>query len=240
MNVLFLITARGGSRGVPKKNIRSISGLPLIAYKIISAQKTKCDHKKILLSTDSTEIADVARAYEVDVPFKRPARLASDTAPSLDVILHAMEWVEANDPTKYDALFLLEPSSPFGTYKDFEAALDLLKNPEIQSVVSVHATSPNTLYIVPLSENGSLSRLVDNLKKVKKLRRQDFRLEYTPSGALYCARWDFFKANKTFYGERTYPVIQDDAYALEIDTMRDLEYAQFLVDKKYIDISFWR
>ena len=96
MKVLFIITARGGSKGIPKKNIKILGKLPLIAYNIISAQK--CNIKKrIIVSTDDPEIAEVALRYGAEVPFKRPKELATDEASSIDVVIHAMEWIEEND-----------------------------------------------------------------------------------------------------------------------------------------------
>ena len=121
---MFLITARGGSKGVPKKNIVEVGGLPLLAYKAIASKRSDyCS--RLIISTDSVEIAEVARKYEVEVPFMRPAHLATDESSSIDVILHAMEWIKINDTSKYDALCLLEPSSPFLTYEDVNKAAAL-------------------------------------------------------------------------------------------------------------------
>ncbi len=239
MRVLFLITARGGSKGVPKKNIREIAGLPLLAFKTVSAQKTNCD-KRIILSTDSEEIAAVGRKYGAEVPFMRPAELASDSATSMDVIVHAMNWARDNDSRRYDVLFLLEPSSPFGTSEQFNEALTLLERNDVDNVVSVRASEPNTRFIVPLSENGSLSILADNLQALASMRRQDFVEEYTPSGALYCAKWEPLLRDRTFYTHRTFPVIQGASYAVEIDSVDDLEYAEYLVQSNRVDMKYWR
>ena len=95
MKVLFIITARGGSKGVPRKNIVDMGGLPLIAYKIISAKNSRFD-KRIIVSTEDDEIAEIARRYGAEVPFKRPEELAADNADSMDVVYHAMKWIEKN------------------------------------------------------------------------------------------------------------------------------------------------
>jgi CMP-N,N'-diacetyllegionaminic acid synthase len=240
MNVLFLITARGGSKSVPKKNIREIGGLPLIAYKAIAATKAQCGKKRIMLSTDSEEIIQVGRKHGIEVPFIRPAELATDTASSIDVVLHSMRWVEENDPCAYDVICLLEPSSPFGTGEEISQGLLILQNKkDAGCVVSVKPTEPNSVFIVPLAEDGSLSLLAQRIKNLKKVRRQDFKKEYTPSGAFYMSRWESFKKEKTFYTPATYPVIQDSYYGIEIDSMSDLELAEYYVLKGLVDIKKW-
>ncbi len=239
MRVLFIITARGGSKGVPGKNIREIGGIPLLAYKAISANKTRCE-KRIILSTDSHEIAEIGRKCGIEVPFMRPKHLATSKASSIDVIKHAMGWVEKNDENQYDAVFLLEPSSPFGTWEDFEQALNILAKPGVDNVVAVKEVHPNTIFSVYLGPDGSLATLGKRLAKLKTMRRQDFKPEYTPSGALYCSRWEAFKKRPTFYSSRTYTVIQEDAYAVEIDSMVDLAFTEFVVEKGLIDLSYWK
>ena len=239
MKVLFLVTARGGSKGVPRKNIRKLNGLELIGYKIISAKKTRVE-KRIILSTDDEEIAKIGKQYGAEVPFMRPKELASDTASSVDAVIHAMDWVEKNDETKYDIVFLLEPSSPFGTFIDFEKALKLLNEHYVDNVVGVRKTEPNSIFIVPLAEDGSLKILGERIKKLNFVYRQHFKDEYTPNGTLYCSKWNKFKENKTFYTEKTFPIIQDEHYSIEIDCVRNLEFAEYIVDKKLIDLDFWK
>ena len=243
MNVLFVVTARGGSKGVPNKNITDLAGLPLLAYKIISAQRTKCD-KRIILSTDSEAIAEVGRKYGAETPFVRPAVLATDTSLSADVVLHAMDWVERKG-SRFDCVFVLEPTSPFGTYKDFEAALKLMESPHIDNVVGVRETEPNSIFITPLEEDGSLKGLASKLASTRNLNRQNFKKEYTPNGTLYVSRWDAFKQQNTehkkwFYTERTYTVIQERYYSIEIDSKDDLMLARFAAEQGLVDLSYWK
>ena len=126
MKVLFVITARGGSKGVPRKNIKMLGPFPLLAYKIISAKKCNVN-KRIIVSTDDKEIAAVSKKYGAEVPFIRPDFLATDTASSMDVVEHTMQWIKENDKEKYEYVCLLEPSSPFASYEDLNIAFKLIK-----------------------------------------------------------------------------------------------------------------
>ena len=120
MNCLYIIPARGGSKGIPKKNIKELGGRPLIAYSIDAAREAGADDERIILSTDSSEIALTARRLGLDVPYRRPAALATDTAGSREVILDAMAWADRRG-IAYDCVVLLQPTSPFRTADDIRA-----------------------------------------------------------------------------------------------------------------------
>lgn len=180
MKTLFLITARGGSKGIPGKNIRPFAGLPLICHAIDQARAFAADCD-ICLSTDSDEIADVARAHGLDVPFMRPAELATDTASSHDVILHAWQWYHARG-ISYDRIVLLQPTSPLRTVGDIGAAIDLWR-PDLDMVVSVCESAANPYY--NLFEAGS-----DGFLRISKgeggfTRRQDAPKVWQYNGAVY-------------------------------------------------------
>jgi CMP-N,N'-diacetyllegionaminic acid synthase len=139
LDVLFLLVGRGGSRGLPRKNLREISGLSLTAYKARSAKRSRyCS--RLIVSSDSTEIQDEAKLFGAEVLFTRPAELATDTARSSDVVLHAMDWIEANEGRKYDAIMLLEPSSPFARADHYDAAIELFVQNNAELVVGMRET----------------------------------------------------------------------------------------------------
>lgn len=239
MNILFLITARGGSKGVPKKNIIDLGNIPLLGYKAISAKKSNyCT--RLILSSDSEEIAEVAKVYGVEVPFLRPKYLAADEANSIDVILHAMDWIEKNDIKKYDAICLLEPSSPFATYEDINNAVELFISKKALGVLSVKAVDVNSVFVSDIGEDLNMSKHFEKINSLNKLRRQDFKEEYTMNGAIYIADWDYFKGNKSFHSEKTYAYIMPEEKSVEIDTMNNLYYARFLIEKDIININFWK
>lgn len=239
MNVLFVIAARGGSKGVPRKNIKLLGGMPLIAYKIISAQKCQYD-KRIIVSTDDDEIADISKKYGADVPFIRPKELATDSASSIDVVLHAMDWVSENDTRKYDYVCLLEPSSPFASYRDLDEALRILDECRGDTLLGMKEVEVTTNFIHPLDENGGLSEFYYALENLSSLRRQDQKREYTMNGCMYISRWNYFVKNKMFHSVKSIPYIMPEEKSIEIDTLFDYEIARMLIEKKVIDLDLWK
>lgn len=238
MKVLFIVTARGGSKGVPRKNIRMIGKLPLIAYKVIAAQKCKFE-KRIIISTDDEEIAAIGKEYGGEVPFMRPAELATDTASSMDVISHAVSWVEEHDQQKYDYICMLEPSSPFASYKDFDAALELIESYSADTLLGMKKVDVSSAFIHTLDENGKLSNFYRSIRGMQSVRRQDQIPEYTMNGCMYVARWDYFKEYGIFHSDNSIPYIMSEELSVEIDSMLSYELACLLVDKGLIDTSLW-
>lgn len=238
MKILYLITARGGSKGVKRKNIREIGGLPLVAFKIIAAQKCKYDGR-IIVSTDDQEIADVCAKYGAEVPFMRPDYLSSDTATSLDVVEHAVQWIEANDTEKYDYIFLLEPASPFGTSEDFEKAIELMMSTDADSVLGVKEAEKNSKFIKTLDENGRMSNFYREVVKLSNINRQAQEKEYVVNGCLYVIKWDYFKKNKMIWAENSVPYIMPDVYSVDINNEIDLGYANYLVESGNVDMGYW-
>lgn len=237
--ILYVVTARGGSKGVPRKNIRKIAGLPLIAYKIIAAQRTK--HKgRIIVSTDDQEIADVAHRYGGDVPFIRPAELATDTASSIDVVLHALEWAEIHDHVNYDYVCLLEPSSPFATPSDFDMALDMLFKSKSDILLAMKEVGVASCFIWPLDKQGKLSKFYHAVKSLSGLRRQDQQKEYTMNGCMYVAKVEYLKKHKIFHSENAIPYIMPEEKSIEIDSMTDYYFAKYCAENGIIDLSEWK
>src|SRR5689334_21269195 len=139
MNILFLITARGQSKGVPRKNLREIDGISLVGFKAIAALRSRyCT--RLILSSEDREIQDNGRKYGAEVPFTRPAELATDTASSFDVIRHTMDWIERNSQVRYEAVMLLEPSAPFATAADFDRSIELMMARNASAVIGMRKT----------------------------------------------------------------------------------------------------
>lgn len=241
MKILFLITARGGSKGIPGKNLRKIGGIPLVGFKAISAKRSRyC--ARLIISTDSPEIQEVARRYGVEVPFTRPAELATDTASSTDVILHAMLWIEDHTDERYDAVMLLEPSAPFARPSDYDNAVEIMVERDANVVVGMRAMEVNSVFVGPTDEQGRITQIIDQMQNMQAVRRQDTQQEYTMNAALYLFKWKFFKEHKTIYKdrERTFGYVMDCYYSIEIDEMIDLHWAEFLVQNGYVDMSYWQ
>lgn len=240
MNTLFLITARGGSKGVPRKNLRQIGGISLVGFKAIAAKRSKyCT--RLILSSDDAEIQADAAGYGVEVPFTRPAELATDTASSTDVIRHAMDWIEANTEERYDAIMLLEPSAPFARSIDFDNAVEMMIEHDASAVIGMREMEVNSVFVGELDDHGRMTQIIDQMQQ-RHLRRQDVRPEYTMNAALYLFKWEMFKEHHSVYVDRenTYGYVMDRYHSVEIDELVDFHWAEFLVDKGYVDMSHWR
>jgi CMP-N,N'-diacetyllegionaminic acid synthase len=240
-SVLFLIAARGGSKGIPGKNLRQVAGLTLVGFKARAAQKcSACT--RLIISTDSAEIQSEAKRLGVEVPFTRPAELATDTATSESVLAHAIAWIEENERRSYDAIMLLEPASPFATDAHLTAAIDLYTARSADLVVGMRATDPASMFIGPQSESGSIANIVGGLNNVASRRRQDQQSEWTMNGALYLVGWEALKEGGKVYGtpEKCFGLLMDRWHSLEIETPEDLALAEFAAGKGYLDLSPWK
>ena len=193
--ILWLIAARSGSKSIPNKNIKILGGNPLIKYIIESALNTDIS-KDVWVSTDSKAYAKIALKYKAEVPFIRPRFLATDNASSFDVVLHAMEHAKKVG-LKYEYIGLLEPTSPFLKSEHLENALFLLeKTNNASSIVASVETKINTIFI---QENSKYLKILSKrLKNLKKLGRQNFKKEITPSGGLYISKWSDFLLTNLF------------------------------------------
>ena len=239
MRTLFVITARGGSKGVPGKNLATLGGISLVGFKAISAQRSRhC--ARLIISTDSEAIQAEARRHGVEVPFTRPAELASDEASSMDALLHAMSWIESDAAEAYDAVMLLEPSAPFGRAEDYDAAVELMEANDASVVVGVRPMEINSVFVGPLGEDGKLTAIVEKLQGVH-YRRQDLPQEFTVNGTFYLARWPYLQRERSLYRDpdSTYGLVMDPAYSVEIDSPIDLQWADFLLERGHVDISHW-
>lgn len=240
MKVLQLITARGGSKGVPDKNLRELGGIPLVGYKAIAARRSRhCD--RLLVSTDSREIMEVAMEYGAEAPFLRPDHLASDTASSMDVIAHAIDYLEREEGERYDAVVLLEPSSPFGRPADLDLAVELLQRHDAQLVVSLVRHKIHPIHIGPMDRDGRFAEVVERLAELESTNRQDLPAQFTMNGCAYAFTWNGFKAHGTIYHtpERSFGFEMPASYSVEIDEEVDLDWASFLLDSGNVDISHW-
>lgn len=230
-NILWLVTARSGSKSIPDKNIKILGKQPLISYRIQSALTTRIAGD-VWVSTDSEKYAEIAKEYGAEIPFLRPDYLSTDDASSTDVVLHAMEYA-LNLNKKYDFIGLLEPTSPFIQGSDLDKAIELLnQNENASAIVATKESRPNRIFIQ--KEDEYLSELADNLKLYKKLGRQSFGREITPSGGFYISKWGDFLKNKSFYTNQTLSYLVDDISGLEIDEPLDWQFAEFIVNKIYL------
>jgi len=218
---LALIPARGGSKGIFRKNIRLIAGKPLIAWTIMAALAVK-EVDCVVVSTDDEEIATVARQWGAEVPFLRPAELASDEAPGIAPVLHAIEHL----PNHAD-LLLLQPTSPLRTSTHIKALLDFARENEASSVVSVREVDDHPAWMFRRSEGGVLDRFATSDPTA---RRQDLPELFTLNGAMYWIATDRLRQTKQLVNEDTLGFVMDSESSVDIDTMFDWRIAELLLD----------
>ncbi|MCO5113694.1 MAG: acylneuraminate cytidylyltransferase family protein [Bdellovibrionaceae bacterium] len=227
--ILALITARGQSKGIPRKNIKQLGKHPLIAWTIEAAKKSKY-LDDIVLSTDDNEIAAIAEQYGCKVPFIRPNHLALDTSTSMDVILHALEEVNK----QYDYLLLLQPTSPFRSYQDINGIIETTIDQNALMSVSVIKQRKPPQYSFMICDN----KLKQIIPSTTQLRRQDFPLTYEHNGSLYLSDTSFLKKEKNYLNNKIIPFIMEGLGAsVDLDTMDDWLYAEFLIEKNLINIE---
>lgn len=225
-SVLALVPARGGSKGLPGKNVRPLLGKPLIGWSIDQGRASKYVDA-VVVSTDDDAIAVAARAHGAELPFMRPLELASDTASSIDVILHALDALEQAG-RRYDVLVLLEPTSPLRETADIDAALEaLLDNTEAQSIVGVakvEAGHPSFL----LRRNGKLLEPYAPQEFGAK-RRQDLDELFFLEGTVYITWVEALRERRGFYHERTMPYIVPKYKSFEVDDLTDFTVIEALM-----------
>jgi CMP-N,N'-diacetyllegionaminic acid synthase len=229
MSIVAIIPARGGSKGVPRKNLVSISGRPLIAY-AIDAARNAASVDRVLISTDDSEIADVGRGLGAEVPFLRPPELADDMAPMLGVLRHALAWLES-EGVAVEALVLLQPTSLLRTSRHVEEAVALFRSTPASSVVSVvevpHQFNP--ISVMKLSAEGALSPFLGDQAVVT--RRQDKPKAYARNGpAVLVCHPDTLRSGE-LYGSNCRPYLMSEEDSLDIDTPQDL----ILVEQALLD-----
>ena len=223
---LALIPARGGSKGLPGKNIRPLAGRPLLAWSIAAAQQAGLD--RIEVSTDTSEIAAVARQHGARVPGLRPAALATDTASSIDLALHCLDQASKRGE-RYKYLLLLQPTSPLRTASDIRAAFKLLRARKGAAVVSVCPCEHHPWHSNTLPEDAAMT---DFLRpELQHQGRQQLPRHYRLNGAIYLARTDYLKEQHGFIGADTYALILPPERSIDIDNQLDFDFAEFLLNR---------
>lgn len=224
-----MITARGGSKGLPRKNVLEVGGKPLLAWTVEAALACGERLHRVILSTDDEEIADVGRRAGVEGPFRRPAHLASDSAGHVGVLQHAVAWVEADEGAKVDWVLTLQPTTPLRTSADILAALDLVAtDPAAESVIGVT--------VVEHGHPAHLRRVVEGRllpyvgQSLEAGRRQDCEPKvYRNTGAIYVTRRDVLMERGRIHGDVSLAYEMPAERAVDIDTEIELRLADLLL-----------
>lgn len=222
-----MIPARGGSKGIPGKNIKPMGGLPLICHSIDTARKFVED-KDICVTTDSDEIIDVVKQYGMEVPFKRPDYLATDTASSYDVLIHALDFYKEKG-IEYDWIVLLQPTTPFRKEEDLRKMLDMM-NDDLDMIVSVKQAETNPYYnCYAVNEEGYLQKFIKT--PVGGYGRQATRpVIYEKNGSVYVIKIDSLRKQKINDFEKVHIYEMSKEYSIDLDEPLDWIFAEAVLN----------
>jgi CMP-N-acetylneuraminic acid synthetase len=228
MRVLGLIPARGGSKSVPRKNIRLLCGKPLLEY---TAESALSSHRlsRVILSTDDEEIAKIGRACHLEVPFLRPSELAQDDTPTLPVVHHALKWLIDHKDNNYDAVCLLQPTNPLRRPEDIDACIDLFEKYNADSVVTILPVPEqyNPCWVYFRDKAGLLRLSTGGDEPIP--RRQDLPSAFHREGSVYVTKREVVIEQNSFYGTRILGHLMDPDRSVNINSPEDWKRAQQLI-----------
>ncbi|MBN2156583.1 MAG: acylneuraminate cytidylyltransferase family protein [Candidatus Lokiarchaeota archaeon] len=228
--IYAIIPARGGSKGIKKKNIRSLKGHPLIAYSIKIAEKTNV-FKRIIVSTDDDEISEYAKNYGAEV-FKRSPSLAQDDTPMINVVLDVIKKLkEQNDDP--EIIVLLQPTSPLRTPNFILESISLFKSENPESVISVCLFEHNPLWSLIIEKNRLVPLFSEEMKKTS---RQQLSEVYRPNGSIYISSPDVLQRKKSFFTSKSIPYVMPSEFSIDIDTEYEFELVEFILENKNLKI----
>jgi len=224
--MLAIVPARGGSKGLPGKNIKQLHGKPMIAYTIEAAMKSSYI-SEVIVSTDDKVVADIAVSYGATCPFLRPDELASDDALAIDNYIYTIEKLNAEYGYKIDEFIVLQPTSPLRTDEDIDAAISIFIKNQADSVVSYVEEEHPVHWHKYINDKNEFEDIFDN--KIKN--RQDFRKTYYPNGAIFIFKYELIKSRQ-YYSKRSYAYVMPKKRSIDVDYLSDFEYVEFLMSRK--------
>ena len=224
MNVAVII-ARGGSKRIPRKNIRNFAGKPIIAYSIEVAMNSKM-FERIIVSTDSLEVAEISRTYGAEIPFRRPAELANDHAGTDEVFIYALQWLHENDRS-YDFACCIYPTAPLLKAQYLKEGLKCLKQSKATTSISVAAYRSPIFRSLKVNERG---RLIMNWEKYYDCRSQDLPEAYHDAGQFYWVDVKKYLQEKRVWSQDSVPVVIPFNYVMDIDTEDDWKAAEIMFE----------
>ena len=225
-NVLAVIPARSGSKGLKNKNIKVIAGKPLISWTIDAALKSK-HIDKVIVSTDSKKIEKISKEHGASVPFSRPKDLAEDATSSIDVMLHAVEYFP-----EYKYIIMLRPTSPLRKYSNIDQAFELFLKSNMDSCVSVTKDKKTPFWSYSITNENSLISLFPN-KEIPSTR-QEIISTYNLNGAIYISNILNLKEKKSFISEKTFGYEMSDEVSIDIDDINEFRAASRLLKKSLL------
>ncbi|QHQ60698.1 acylneuraminate cytidylyltransferase family protein [Anaerocolumna sedimenticola] len=227
--MIAIIPARGGSKGLPGKNIKELAGYPLIYYTIKAAKEAN-SIDRIIVSTDDKKIADIASNFGAEIPFLRPEELAADHSKAIDNYIYTVDRLNQTRTIAIDEFIVLQPTSPLRTSKDIDNAIELFYKMKAETVISVvKAEHPPTWY-KKISPDGIL---IDYYTSVDNSQnRQEEEVTFLPNGAIFVFNFNALKKNCGYYNSKTYPYVMPQENSVDIDTPIDFQLAELLLKSK--------
>lgn len=227
-NLLIVIPARGGSKGLPRKNALNLGDLPLLGWTAAAVRQAGLDNSQCLLSTDDPELAAIGTSVGLDAPFLRPTELATDQAGAVDVALHALNWLEQSRGVRAEYLLWLQPTSPFRPPTALAQALQLLhETTTLDAVIGIKPIYRSLGTLFGQADDGQLEPLARQTEEIT--RRQDVQPLFTPNGALYLIRSAVLQEQRRFFPPRSRGLVMDQIASLDIDDPTDWAMAEALV-----------
>ena len=223
LRILGLIPARGGSKGIPKKNLYLFNKKPLIQWTIESALESNL-LDEIIVSTDDEDIANFSRSQGIEVPFLREQYLAQDNSLIMDTVLKVLEKLNS-----FDFILLLQPTSPLRTKEDIVNIINLQKKYNASSVVSVCEAKENPAHFYEINVDNYLSK---SFKQLKESNRQEYKKNYILNGALYLSSVKYLKKHKSFITNKTIPYVMQREKSIDIDDITDIKWGEFIQNYK--------
>ncbi len=223
--MIAIITARGGSKGLPGKNIRLMNGKPLIAYTIEAALRAK-NVGRVIVSTDDKDIADVSKNFGAEIPFMRPAELATDTAGSIDVFRYTFERLEREEGIRIDNFLALQPTNPLRTAQHIDEAINLFYEKKANAVVGYCREAHPVFWHKHINEDGKVTDIFE--ENYYNISRQEIKTSYYPNGSIFILNKEYVLKNDDFSLD-CYAYVMDRKFSVDIDTIEDFKYAEFLM-----------
>jgi CMP-N,N'-diacetyllegionaminic acid synthase len=231
MNVVAVVTAKGVSTGLPRKNLRLLAGKPLLAHSIAAAKEAH-SVGRVIVSTESDEVRKVALEWGAEVPFMRPKELARDDSSHTDVMIHAITWMEKVWGIP-DAVLLLQPTSPLRTPQDIDGAVDLMRKSGCPAVVGVTEAKIHPYLTYKMGIDGDLMPYVSH--NLRYPRRQDFPPAVALNGSIYLNRCESLLLTRTFQPEGTRAWLMPPERSVDIDRLEDFEIAEMMIRRRSLN-----
>ncbi len=229
MNILAIIPARGGSKGVYRKNVRDLNGKPLISYTIEAAKKSKYINR-LVVSTDDFEIAETSKKYGAEIPCLRPEDLSGDVAPTVDCVVHMLNYLKESEGYIPTHVMLLQCTSPLRNFKHINEAVEKLKSSSENALISVCESEVNP-YWTNVFDGELLKPFIKDGYKIT--RRQDLPDVYRINGAIYLIETELLLKEKTFQPSSLTGYVMDSYYSIDIDTELDFKIAEVIMNELF-------